>query len=109
MGTLTRMANLGLAASSQLRKDGEHFRFGIQSSLLMENYNTKIWGSEVKALISLNEEDRAMALTHSNLLMEDRLHMLSIIARYKKNKALHPTLKYLKVLNFFMIQLILRT
>jgi hypothetical protein len=34
--------------------------------------------------------DRAMALTQSNILLEDRLHMLSIIARHKKEQGLAP-------------------
>ncbi|MEQ2528862.1 hypothetical protein WMO40_19480 [Bacillaceae bacterium CLA-AA-H227] len=90
LGTLSRMAQLGISASSKLRKDAELFRYGMQSSLIMENYTTKIWESEVKALISLNDYDKALTLTQSNALIEDRLHMLSIIARHKKEQGLIP-------------------
>ena len=90
LGALSRMAQLGLSASSQRKKDQEHFRFGMQSSLILENQSSKIWESEIKALISLNESDKAMALTQSNILIEDRLHMLAIIARHKKEQGLTP-------------------
>lgn len=90
LGTLSQMAQLGLSASARLKKDEELFRYGMQSSLIMENYTTKIWESEVKALISLNDYDKALTLTQSNALIEDRLHMLSIMARHKKEQGLTP-------------------
>ncbi|WP_079506907.1 hypothetical protein [Mesobacillus jeotgali] len=90
LGTLSKMAKLGFSASEKLRKSDDLFKFSIQNSVIMENYNTNIWKSEIKALLELNEFDRALALSQSNLLLEDRLHMLSIIARHKKEEGLVP-------------------
>ncbi|MFB3168476.1 hypothetical protein P5G62_015265 [Neobacillus sp. 179-C4.2 HS] len=90
LGTLSKMAQLGMSASEKLRRSDDLFKFGMQSSVIIENYNSKIWKSEIKALLGLNEFDRAVALTHSNALLEDRFHMLCIIARHNKEQGLAP-------------------
>ncbi|MGE1049644.1 hypothetical protein ACQGSX_27690, partial [Bacillus sp. GMs2/1] len=83
ISTIRKMTEMGMSASNLLDKNIDVLKFGIQNSIINEDIKTKIWNSEINALISLNEFEKALTLAQSNQLIEDRLHMLAIIARNK--------------------------
>ncbi|PEQ30014.1 hypothetical protein [Bacillus thuringiensis] len=99
LGPLKKMIEWGAIASKALDKSTDIFKFGIQNSIIHENEKSTVWDSEIQALIALNEFDKAIALSQSNQLMEDRLHMLAIIARSKKEQGLTPEQEIIDQIN----------
>jgi hypothetical protein len=87
---LNQVTELGVKASKSLMRDGDLFRFSVQNSIIKESLMSKIWTSEVNARMALNEYDGALSLTQNSVLIEDRLHMLAIIAKHKKLQGLTP-------------------
>lgn len=87
---LNQVTELGIKASKSLKQDGNLFRFSILNSIIKESLMSNIWTSEVKARMALNEYEGALSLTQNSVLIEDRLHMLAIIAKHKKLQGLTP-------------------
>lgn len=86
--SIKHLTEIGYNASVNLSNHTNAFKFGLQNSIMNQNYKSQIWNSEVKALISLNEFEKAISLANSNLLVEDRFHMYAIISKYKIKKGL---------------------
>ena len=87
---IEQMVDLGLEVSEKLCRDGDIIRFGLQKSTIKEFYGAETWHSEIEALMALKDYDSAMTLTQTTILKEDRLHLLAIIARKKKEHGLTP-------------------
>ncbi len=88
---------LGVKAARQLRKDSDLMRLSVQGSLLAEIDGSEVWKSEIEAKMALNDYDSALTLAQSNVLKEDRLHLLSIIAKTQREQGLRmPSRKLCK-------------
>ncbi len=87
---IDQMINLGLNASDQLSRDGDIIRYGLYKSILRELNGIETWRSEIEALMAIKDYDSALTLTQATVLKEDRLHLLAIIARMKKEHGLMP-------------------
>lgn len=90
LGLLNQVTEWGVKASRNLNRDGDLFRFSVQNSVIKDSLMSRVWISEVKARMALNEYESALSLTQNSILIEDRLHMLAIIAKHKKLEGLTP-------------------
>jgi hypothetical protein len=89
LSIVLQKADLGVDVSKLLKRDGDLMRFTINKSTIAENEGTKVWYSEVKARMALNDYDSAIALSQGTLLHEDRLHLLCIISRIQREKEMY--------------------
>jgi hypothetical protein len=85
-----RRAQQGLMAARRLNRNESLMQFSIQKSVITEMDGAEIWRSEMEAKMALKYYDSALALAQSAILKEDRLHLLSIIARMKHEQGLLP-------------------
>jgi len=79
---------LGVKAALEMHRDGDLVRFGVQSALLAEIDGSDVWKSEIEARMTLDDYDAALTLAQSNVLKEDRLHLLAIIGRTMREQGL---------------------
>ena len=88
-------AEMGLLASQKLNQDKELIRFSMQKSVITELEKAEVWRSEIEALMALRNYSAALTLVNSTVLKEDKLHLLTTIARIKCEEgiALEPELK----------------
>jgi hypothetical protein len=77
-------ADLGISAAMALRDVGELLRLSMQKSVIAELEGAEVWRSEIEALMALNDYPGAMNLAQSMLLKEDRLHLLAVIAKSRR-------------------------
>jgi hypothetical protein len=80
-GTLQQTADLGLKTAAKIPNYEALIRFSMQKSVLSELRGTDIWRSEIEARMALKDYDSALALAHSAILKEDRVRLLTIVAR----------------------------
>jgi len=80
--------DLGITTSQKLNRVEELQRFCIQKSVIRELENAQIGRSEVEARMSINDFESALALAQTTIIKEDRLHLLAIICKNKKEKGL---------------------
>ncbi|MBI1924586.1 ATP-binding protein [Candidatus Poribacteria bacterium] len=83
-------AELGLMTAGKLNQNEALMRFSMQKSVITELDGAEIWRSEIEARMSLKDYDSAMALAQSTVLKEDRLHLLAIMAKIKREQGLVP-------------------
>ena len=87
---VNQKAELGVQTAKQLHRDGDLVRFTINRSTLTELAGSQIWRSEVEARVSLGDYEPALALAQTNVLKEERLHLLAVIAKSKRQQGFHP-------------------
>ena len=56
----------------------------MQKSVIAELEGAEVWRSKIQALMALNDYAGAMDLAQSMLLKEDRLHLLAVIAKSRR-------------------------
>ncbi|MDC7767147.1 hypothetical protein POL82_27070 (plasmid) [Priestia aryabhattai] len=93
---LNQITDLGVEASYQLKNDAELLRLGLQKSIIYENNKSKIWNSEIEAMMSHNEYNKAIALAQRAILIEDQFQMLTIICKHKVQQGLSPETELLE-------------
>lgn len=81
---LHKNIDLGFEAANNLNKFGDLLKFSIQKSIMTEFKELDIWETELEAIISINQYDKAIRLAQAAYLKEDRLRLLAIIARKQK-------------------------
>lgn len=86
MAQLSRLTEMGYNTSQELGEYNKSFRFSIQNSIILQNYQSRVWHSEISTLIAINDFEKAIVLANRNGLIEDRLHMLAIIAKEMTEK-----------------------
>lgn len=85
---LHQKADLGVDTALQLKRDGDLLRFGLQRATIVSMESSEPWRSEMDAYVALNDFSAAYALVQRTVTIEDRLHLLAVIARAKKTKSL---------------------
>jgi len=85
---MRQRAEMGLMSSQKLNKDIALMRFSMQKSVITELEKTEIWKSEIEALMALKHYDSALALVHSTIFKEDKLYLLTTIAKIKCEEGL---------------------
>jgi hypothetical protein len=96
MSFIRRMASLGVETAKKLQNDLAVIRFSVYSSLISELSIAETWRSEVEALMELDDYDGSLSLAQSAKLKEDRLHLLAVIARKKKEQEEAPEAELLE-------------
>jgi hypothetical protein len=85
-----RQADLGVNTARNLCRDGDLLRFSLHKSVMIGLDGAELWHSEIEARMALNDYDSAFTLAQSTVLKEERLHLLTIIAKAKREKGLSP-------------------
>lgn len=85
-----RRADLGLMTARKQKRNEALMRFSLQKSIITELDGAEVWRSEIEARMSLKDYDSAVALAQNTVLKEDRLHLLAIIAKIKREQGLLP-------------------
>jgi tetratricopeptide (TPR) repeat protein len=85
---LRRAAELGVESALKLQRHGELMSFSIYEAAVAELDPADIWQSEIKALMKLKKYDQALALAQTARLHEDRLTLLAIISRIRREQGL---------------------
>lgn len=90
LSVVEQKAELGINTAFNLRRDGELVRFSIQRAAIRELDGAQIWRSEIEARMALKQYEAAAALAQATMLKEDRLHLLAVIARKKREENSGP-------------------
>ena len=88
MAPVKQQVDLGVKASMALNRDGELVRFSIHKSALTQLESTDAWKAEIEARIALDDFDMAHGLANAAGLKEDRLHLLSVVAKAKVRRGM---------------------
>ncbi|ANF95515.1 hypothetical protein [Paenibacillus bovis] len=94
-----------ISIADSLSKQGDLMRFCLNNSLIKQNNGPKIWISEIEARMQLNDYGRVLALAQSTNLLEERLHMFTVIAKIKKEQGLSPDLEILEEIKSLYLQI----
>jgi hypothetical protein len=81
-------AGLGVQTARRLHRDHDLMRFSMQKSALTELAGAETWRSEVTARMAVRDYDAALILAQSTVLKEERLHLLAVIAKTKRQQGL---------------------
>lgn len=90
LSPVLQTADLGVRTAIDLRRDGDLMRFALQRSAMKELGGAEVWRSEVEAQMALRDYESALTLAQTTVLQEDRLHLLAVIARAKREQGLAP-------------------
>lgn len=89
-GSVQQKANLGLLTAQKLGRDKDLLQFALQKCVMEELSGAEIWRSEIEARMALGQTDLALSLAQSPIAKEDRLYLLSVIAKVKREVGLTP-------------------
>jgi hypothetical protein len=81
LSPLRRRAQLGLSAAQRANRGEPLIRFAMQQSVIEALDTIDMLKSEIEARMLLGQTQAALALAHSAILKEDRLHLLATILR----------------------------
>jgi hypothetical protein len=81
-------SDLGINTALQLHRDEDLIRFSIQRATIDDFDRAEVWRSEVEARMALHDYGAALALAQRTELKEDRLHLLAVIAKAKREQKL---------------------
>ena len=87
---LQQKAIMGVSTALKLNRADDLAKFSMQSSALKGLCETNILHSEIEALMSLDKYESAIKLAHSNVIYEEKLQLLCIIAKSKSEQGLSP-------------------
>jgi hypothetical protein len=88
LSTIIQQIEKGIEASKENKRSEDYFKYSLYKSTLLEFEKSDIWKSEIEAKIALKDYESAINLAQSAFLVEDRLKLLSIIAKIMKEKQL---------------------
>lgn len=91
LGNIKRQFEFGYDASKHISSttfNSDYLRFSLHKSSILELEKCEVWSSEIEARIALEEYEHAYTLANSALLKEDKLRLLSTIAKERKKNNL---------------------
>ncbi len=88
LSPVKQRSDLGISTAFQLHRDEDLMRFSIQRATIDDFDRAEVWRSEVEARMALHDYGAALALAQRTELKEDRLHLLAVIARAKREQEL---------------------
>lgn len=80
-----------MVSATALHRQGDKARFALQLSVLRSLAGLDVWESEVQARAALGDWEAAYALARSASLAEDRLLLLALVARKRREDGFEPT------------------
>lgn len=87
---LQQKAIMGVTTALKLNRGDDLVKFSMQASALRGLCEINILHSEIEALMSLDKYESAIKLAHSNVIYEEKLQRLCIIAKSKTEQGLSP-------------------
>src|SRR5262249_14061698 len=90
LAPVKQKVDLGVQVSLDLSRDSDLVRFSIHKSALMQLDTADVWKAEIEARIALDDFPTAIGLAQSAGLKEDRLHLLAVVAKGRRQKGLAP-------------------
>jgi hypothetical protein len=88
LSPVRQRSDLGISTALKLHRDEDLMRFSIQRAIIDDFDQAEVWRSEVEARMALHDYGAALALAQRTELKEDRLHLLAVIARAKREQEL---------------------
>lgn len=88
LSPVQQKAGLGVSAAKRLGRNWDLVRLSMQKSALIDLGGAESRRAEIEARVALNDYGAALALAQSVVLKEDRLHLLAIIARKRREQNL---------------------
>lgn len=88
LSLMQQKLNLAISAAQELHRNADLVQFSIQKSTIAELAGPGVLRSEIQARMALKDYTYAAALAQSAILKEDRLHLLAIIAKTKREHGL---------------------
>ncbi|HLP82882.1 MAG TPA: AAA family ATPase [Phycisphaerales bacterium] len=70
----------GLEAAAKLKRDGDSYRFSLQTSAVAEIGSAASWDSQLTAVLALGDFDQAIQIAESVPLAKDKLLLLASVA-----------------------------
>jgi len=84
LGSLRKQSDIGVEAALKIRRDGDLFRLSYIRSVVSELGISEEKKYEIEAYVTTSRYEEAIELANSAVLIEDRLHLLSVTARALK-------------------------
>lgn len=88
LGPVRQWAELGINTALQLHRNEDLIRFCMQRATIEDFEHAEVWRSEVEARMALHDYEAALALAQGTEIKEDRLHLLAVIAKVKREQEL---------------------
>lgn len=83
LSTLRYLVHIGMKGSKNINSFSNYFKFSLEYSIMRSQADSADV-NEIEALMLLNKEEKAITIAKSSKVIEDRIHLLSIIARIQK-------------------------
>ena len=81
----------GLDAATKLKRDGDSYRFSLQTSAVAEIGSAASWDSQVNAVLALGDFDQATQIAESVPLAKDKLLLLASVASAQRIDGRSPS------------------
>jgi hypothetical protein len=88
LSPVQQKADLGVRVAKRLGRNWDLIRLSMQKSALINLGGAKSRVAEIEARVALNDYESALTLAQSAVLKEDRLHLLAIVARKRREQSL---------------------
>lgn len=88
---LSETLAVGLEAAAKLKRDGDLYRFSLQTSAVAEIGSAASWDSQTNAVLALGDFDQALQIAESVPLAKDKLLLLASVASAQRIDGLSPS------------------
>lgn len=88
MSSLRLLVGSGLRTSNKIDSLTNIYKYSLENSLIKAQSNSNN-GNEIEALMLLQQENKALSIARNSRVIEEKIHLLSMIARIqKKNRGI---------------------
>lgn len=87
---LSESLDAGLEAATKLKRDGDSYRFSLQSSAITEIGSASSWDAQVNAVLALRDFGQAIQIAESVPLAKEKLLLLASVAAEQRRDGLSP-------------------
>lgn len=91
LSPLSETLAAGLEAAAKLKRDGDSYRFSLQTSAVAEIGSAASWDSQASAVLALGDFDQAIQIAESVPLAKDKLLLLASVASAQRIDGLSPS------------------
>lgn len=83
MSTLRYLVHIGMKGAKNVNSFSNFFKYSLEYSIMRSQADSADT-NEIEALMLLNKEEKAITIAKNSKVIEDKIHLLSIIARIQK-------------------------
>lgn len=87
LNALKRSNAMGLKAAKREKRDAAILQLSLNHSIFVELSAAELWRAEIHARMSLGDYENAVKIASSSPLIEDRLCLLALVAKLKRNNS----------------------